>query len=247
MKILKQGTEIVEIPFGRGGDPLNTIDRMKIFSFDLNLCTNSDLYNSIQQQMPKILRLLIWGIDEYGAESCFCCTINKTSARLIERALKAQGYIKEIHVFRGKNTIGTACEARFGVIISAGYVPSNAKYYAKDKEEKEQKALIDAFSATIHAMTRIKDPDGKINSALVAIMKQEDLINLVKQSTHNGIMKAPEIFPCYSNNKINFAKIRRHMNKTNSQKTVSEELNKKENVDSLKNRAEIISENFDIK
>ena len=99
MKILKQGTEIVEIPFGRGGDPLNTIDRMKIFSFDLNLCTNSDLYNSIQQQMPKILRLLIWGIDEYGAEGCFCCTINKTSARLIERALKAQGYIKEIHVF----------------------------------------------------------------------------------------------------------------------------------------------------
>ena len=246
-KILKQGTEIVEIPFGKGGDPLKTNDRMKIFSLDLNLCTNSDLSNSIQQQMPRILRLLKWGIDEYGSEGCFYCTINKTSARLIERALKEAGYTKEIHVFRGKNTIGTACEARFGVIISAGYMPSNAKYYAKDKEEEKQKALIDAFSATIHAMTRIKDPHGKINSALIAIMKQEDLINLVKQSTHNGIMKAPEIFPCYSNNKINFAKIRRHMNKTKvKSETVQEETVEIKSVDFAKNPAENISEISDI-
>ena len=196
--------------------------------------------------MPRILRLLKWGIDEYGSEGCFFCTINYTSARLIERALKEAGYTQKIYVFRGRGTVGTAHEARFGVIISAGYVPSNAKYYAKDKEEADRKALIDAFIATIQAMNRIKDPHGKINSALVAIMKQDDLMNLLKQSTHNGLMKVPEVFPCYSNNKINFATIRRHMNKTKiKSETASEETVDIKSVDLLKNPAEEISENFD--
>ena len=191
----------------------------KIFSLDFNLSSNSHWYNSITNQLHKILEILTWGLDEFGSDNCFFCTVNKKTAKLIEEALLQAGYQHKINYYRSDTTKGVECSARFGVLIGAGFVPTNSKdSTSKNKEEADRRVREDMWNETVQAMNRVKDPNGQVNSVIVSIMAESDLIDMIKhtgewnEKIEKTKLRVPEIKPLFrANNTINFAVIKKHM------------------------------------
>ena len=225
-KLLKRGTEIKDINFGAGGDPLNTTAKMRIYNYDLNLGSNSHWKNSISNKMPEILQILIWCLDEYGSDNCFFCTMSKECKKQIEETLAKAGYNCPVHYYRSDKTIGVECEARVGVMIGAAHIPMNSKdAFYKNRTEALRRVREDMYINTVQAMNRVKDPDGKVPSVIISIMAESDLKDMLwhtgegNEKTGKTNLKVPKTFRLYTEDgKINFSSIKKHM--SSGQKTL---------------------------
>jgi hypothetical protein len=67
------------------------------------------------------------------------------------------------------------------------------------------------WNAFIQAMERIKCPKGEEPSAALVYMSKEDMDDVIKHSTCEGELKAPEVILCWKNGKIDYNLIKSHM------------------------------------
>ena len=89
----------------------------------------------------------------------------------------------------------------------------NAFY--KNKTEALRKVREDMYISTVQAMNRVKDPDGKVPSAIISIMAESDLKDMmwhtgeVNEETGKPKLKVPRTFRLFTEgDKINFSSIK---------------------------------------
>lgn len=193
-QFFKRGVTIQDVTFGRGGDPMGTVSKHRIYNYHMPLSSNSFWKNSIKNNLPEIMEILETAIDLFGIGNLFICTMNKKNAILIEDALKDAGYYTEVHYYQGSKTQGVQCGQRIGIFVGGGYIPVYARAGSTDSyEEAYRKARETFFCNSWQAIERVKDPDGIALSAAITLMPIEDVIEMNEFINRYDIMKCKSL------------------------------------------------------
>jgi len=154
--------------FGDKGDPLSTNSKMLILADSKKYSITKGKY-SILNNMLEIAYYISQVLDEFG-DDCLIVAANMDSADLIKKALENIGYKHDVTYYNSDKTIGVTSKARVAIAIGAAYAPTHTYDVITGTREESSVILEETMNAaTWQAWCRVKDPEGKAPSIVIAI------------------------------------------------------------------------------
>jgi len=128
-------------------------------------------YDSFKSKIKRVKEQIFDVLAEHPCEPVYVICFNKRIHNIISKVLK--GKLPEgsmVDWYRSASTLGVKCEARLGIAIGCAEIPSHAyDFQTESYRESRSLRLQSVHSATWQSWSRIKDPAGKVPSALYCI------------------------------------------------------------------------------
>ena len=239
-KLFYRGTKIKDVFFGKNGDPFNTTTKQAIFLHNKRFTSDESCYDrSIKGNLEEIVDVLTTVLDEFGDDNCMFISINIQTAGLIKDALKRAGYEHEVTYYRSVETVGVKSNCRVIVAIGAAYTKKNAfDGITKNRAESDMKALEAMIANVVQAMSRAKDPNGKVPSACLMLgVTYDTAYSIFTQGANKKINLTPTGFDVTCDRELPKPKLytwtdkadvirrmRKHLSKGSETATFSEKL-----------------------
>lgn len=157
-------TPVNKIIWGINGDPLNTCDRMHVYT-DHKKCTvaSGRKEYSIIETLPEIVTDILKIIKVY--HNVKIVTINKEIAHKLHKLLKESGHNYGVDYYNSDKSLGVKCDSRVMITVGLAYKPANSFDAVTEDTDSSFTTLHNSIhSDTYQMMSRVKDPEGKEDS-----------------------------------------------------------------------------------
>ncbi|AKB22329.1 hypothetical protein [Methanosarcina sp. WH1] len=155
--------------FGTGGDPHNTNANHLVICDNKTYSPHWGRY-SFWNNRYEIAEDCIKIMNVFGGDNCFICAPNQKTAKLIKTCLAEKGFPHHVTYYKARDTMGTPCKARVGIMIGMAHKPANTfDIITEDAEESRQMLTYSVHADTLQAQDRTKDSMGKVPSVVFYI------------------------------------------------------------------------------
>jgi hypothetical protein len=180
--MFEHGNNIKRVTFGKGGDPLNTNAKCKVFAHSLGRSVYTGKRSIIRDRKAiceSIVRILDkyedrstckWDEEKgaYRERNVKIILPNIESAEKYTRELEKQGFPHKVTYYRADDTLGVRFDGRIVIAVGLSWKPANAfDTITDDREESDILNLVSTQSDSWQAWSRAKCPHGIVPSAIV--------------------------------------------------------------------------------
>jgi len=136
----------------------------------------------------EILDILVKHPGEPVYIICFNIMVYNRIKSIMKTVSLPEGSI--IDYYRSPNSIGVSCEARIGIAIGIANTPLNScDFCTSSFEESQSLRLQNIHAATWQAWSRIKDPEGKVDSVLYCIgVRANEVSDIIRQGSNRKVV-----------------------------------------------------------
>jgi len=157
--------------WGTNGDPLHSNANMLVLCDSKTFDTRNARYG-LKNNLPVIASQIIRYKQTYGDVKVFA--MSARWATRIQNMLRDLGHPHEVDYYGSTSSIGVSCDARVAICVCMAETPTNmCDPMFTDNVTSKNMRLGLVHAATMQALSRVKDPNGKVPSLAIMLGVRE--------------------------------------------------------------------------